>query len=425
MEENPPRVETARSGRVATSRQQVRQDAQGQVLSFGMNSEDRARFDNAPAEGQRESRTPSDSKTLQRSWQARYAEIRKYCSKLADSSVSIHHIRGLTHINLNLYIKPDGFLTPEGERYFSRMSKEDRALFDEALAKRRARPHSEQYKIMEYLSELEDASITIPNLSKLMGWSLGNYIKADGSLTPNGQSFFANMSGDHRARLDSALAKRQSKSRLPRRKRESYPETMKHLPEPGRGLDTSAGSSSHQRSRNLTSLVSAAAQSSSRGGGSLASGSPSRLPSPGGASAFEGRPLLRDVGNPSYATSRRQPSPRGELMSRVSGVASSSRSGGLLASGSPGGPSNLSAVSADNFRWVVQGLADHPDHIKTLKDASIYSDAPESSLRKLLTSEFELTSVGENYLKEKFDEQERSRISRVISSHSAKRSRKS
>ena len=112
-------------------------------------------------------------------------------------------------------------------------------------------------------------------------------------------------------------------------------------------------------------------------------------------------------------------------MSRVSGAASSSRSGGLLASGSPGGPSSLSAVSAAGFRLVAEGLESIPEDISTLNDASLYSDVPESSLRKLLTSGFELTSAGENYLKEKFDEQERSRISSVISSHSAKRSRKS
>ena len=112
-------------------------------------------------------------------------------------------------------------------------------------------------------------------------------------------------------------------------------------------------------------------------------------------------------------------------MSRVSEAASSSRSGGLLASGSPGGPSNLSAVSADNFKWVVQGMADHSDHIKTLEDAAIYSGVPKSFLSELLSEKFELTSVGKNYLKEKFDEEESSLFSSVISSHSAKRSRKS
>jgi hypothetical protein len=199
-----------------------------------------------------------------------------------------------------------------------------------------------------------------------------------------------------------------------------------------RGADFSPRTSMRLEELSTPGALGARAERSSRGGGSLALGSLSRRSSPSGASAFEGMtPLLNlgTPGTPSSVPSRRQPSPRDNWMDPVSRVQQPSRRGGSLATSSTSGQSSHAPVSAQGFRLVARGLVEMPpDDMTTLTDLSNFSDIPVSSLRPLLSDSgngFALTNLGKTYLEQTFGEEERDRIANLISSHSAKRSRKS
>ncbi len=157
-----------------------------------------------------------------------------FLSAWSDGTKSVQHISQSNNFpDLRYVFTTSGSLTDKGKNSFAQLSIEQRALFDEANAKRRQtlpdgvhgmsrggsdRPISRSQtpsaalKFMDdkFLSDLSDGRQSLRNIGMSNDFSglIHKYLSSDGSLTDKGQNIRAHLDDKQTARFDAALALR-------------------------------------------------------------------------------------------------------------------------------------------------------------------------------------------------------------------------